>query len=76
MLLANIDQQRLTQYLQDILPDDGSDILLVDAAGRPVMQTWRRAALALAQSETALRAALDADFTEWDYGGEQYLTAR
>ncbi len=75
VLLANIDQQRLTQYLQDILPDDGSDILLVDAAGRPVMQTWRRAALALAQSETALRAALDADFTEWDYGGEQYLTA-
>lgn len=75
VLLANIDQQRLTQYLQDILPGDGSDILLVDEAGRPVMQTWGKAALALAQNETALHAALHTDFAEWTTESEQYLTA-
>lgn len=77
VLLANIDQIRLTHYLRDILPDDGSDVLLVDETGRPLMQTWRGAALALAQDEDALRAVLDEkeSFPEWTYENERYLTA-
>ncbi len=38
VLLANIDKARLTAYLHDIVPDDGSDMLLVDGRGRLVTQ--------------------------------------
>ena len=42
VLLANIDKARLTAYLHDIVPDDGSDTPLVDGRGRLVTQGGRR----------------------------------
>ena len=42
VLLANIDKARLTAYLHDIVPDDGSDMLLVDGRGRLVTQAEAR----------------------------------
>lgn len=76
LLLANIDKARLTAYLHDIVPGDGSDMLLVDGEGRLVTQTASAAAAALAQDTAALQALLKTgDFTETQYKGEKYLTA-
>ena len=59
VLLANIDKARLTAYLHDIVPDDGSDMLLVDGRGRLVTQAGGAAAAALAEDYGALHAVLE-----------------
>ena len=58
VLLANIDKARLTAYLHDIVPDDGSDMLLVDGRGRLVTQAGGAAAAALAEDEDCEGAAM------------------
>lgn len=76
VLLANIDKARLTAYLHDIVPDDGSDMLLVDGRGRLVTQAGGAAAAALAEDYGALHAVLETEgFTETAAQGGKYLTA-
>lgn len=72
VLLANIDEERLTRFLRDILPDDSSDLLLTDSAGNPVTYPSIEAIRALAQQKIA---APDDGLAEWEYEGQRYLTA-
>lgn len=77
VLLANIDKARLTEYLLDIVPEDGSDMLLVDEQGELVTQAGGVASIALAEGSPQLLSVLESDgeFTETQHDGEKYLTA-
>ena len=77
VLLANIDQTRLTEYLLDIIPNDGSDILILDKSLKPVTSASGAAAGALAASPSRLVEILDqgAGFSELSQNGSTYLAA-
>ncbi len=76
-LLANIDITRLSEYLHDILPPDGSDVFLVDQNGVAMTYPESRVAREMARDTGRIRKILGSgqDFAEMDFAGEKYLTA-
>ena len=77
VLLANIDVARFTSYLQDIVPQDGSDVFLVDENGRLMTHPKSGISQAVAADAAQMEKILGAsqEFTEIEFENQKYLTA-
>ncbi len=78
VLVANIDKERLTAYLYEILPKDGSDIMILDEYGKLVTYTGENIECDLVNNAEHWQKLLHTDeaFTETSCSGEQYLVAQ
>lgn len=78
VLVANIDKERLTAYLYEILPKDGSDIMILDEYGKLVTYTGENIECDLINNAEHWQKLLHTDeaFTETSCSGEQYLVAQ
>ncbi len=76
-LVANIDIPRLSRYLHNILPPDGSDVFVVDQNGAAMTYPESQAAREMARDTGRVREILASggEIAEIDFAGEKYLTA-
>lgn len=77
ILLANIDQSKLTRYLSQTISDDASGLIILDANGTPVTNAVGPAALLLEQPETLAKLPAGGhDVTPLRLGGSTYLATQ
>ena len=77
VLLANIDQLRLTEYLSDFVVEENSQFCLIDEQGRLVTKTgdFVKALLGGDKAQEFRAAGKEEMLTEAEYKGEKYLLA-
>lgn len=74
ILVANIEMEALTAYLQEALPDDGSTVMLLTEFGQPVAQPHHAALEALVKDANLLERILGSDeMMDMELEGEDYL---
>ena len=74
VLLANIDRHKLTSYLHQLHPQDGSEILLLDQNGMPITFSSDAAVTELAGNPELLDRILESEtFFEAELAGESFL---
>ena len=77
VLLANIDQLRLTEYLLDFVVEEDSQFCLIDEQGRPItkMGDFAEALLEEDKAQAFYSVEREGMLTEAEYKGEKYLLA-
>lgn len=76
VLVINIDQYKLTAFLREILPGDGSDICVVDQDGNFVTSSNSQACQELVENRETLAGLLKAEApVEMELAGQHYLVA-
>lgn len=76
VLVANLDQEKFTQYLLEALPADGSQTLVVSESGEVIAAANHSAVAAIVEDSQKMDQAVHAQtLLDMDLAGESYLVS-
>ncbi len=76
VLVANLDQEKFTQYLLEALPSDGSQVLLVSESGEVIAGANNSAVAAIIEDSQKMSQAIQTQtLLDMELAGESYLVS-